>query len=186
MFCFYFTKTFCGLFTRWIHGSRKGSIRFHQLLFYVKHHQKLKQAFFFTWAFLLYNCARLFDDTVLHLFTGRRHCPVSSGNRRSGTRPSAAARCSGASGRQRVENSAPAPSGRDSVSWPTAPRLTQSTLQMSSRWKGESWGGGGYLSLGGPQHVLLLLKDGVHALKELGALLGDPAKTRGNRLTIHL
>lgn len=113
-------------------------------------------------------------------------CSQGGGNRRSGTQPSATARYSGASDRQRVENSASAPSARVSVSWPAGPRLTQSTLQMSSRWKGESWGGGGYLSLGGPQHVLLLLKDGVHTLKELGALPGDPAKTRGNRLTIHL
>lgn len=34
-----------------------------------------------------------------------------------------------------------------------------------------------YLSLGSSQHVLLLLKDGVDTLKELGALLGNPAKT---------
>lgn len=35
---------------------------------------------------------------------------------------------------------------------------------------------GGYLSLGGPQHVLLFLQNGIHALKELHALLGNPAK----------
>lgn len=38
--------------------------------------------------------------------------------------------------------------------------------------------GGGYLGLGSPQHVVLLLKDGIHALKELHALLGNPAKKR--------
>lgn len=38
--------------------------------------------------------------------------------------------------------------------------------------------GGGYLSLGSPQHVLLFLKDGIHTLKELHALLGNPAKKR--------
>lgn len=43
------------------------------------------------------------------------------------------------------------------------------------RWK--VWGVG-YLSLGGPQHVLLFLQDGIHALKELHALLGNPAEMR--------
>lgn len=38
--------------------------------------------------------------------------------------------------------------------------------------------GGGYLSLGSPQHVLLFLKDGIHTLKELHALLRNPAKKR--------
>lgn len=37
-------------------------------------------------------------------------------------------------------------------------------------------GRGSYLGLGRPQHVLLLLKDGIHAIKKLHALLGDPAK----------
>lgn len=37
---------------------------------------------------------------------------------------------------------------------------------------------GGYLGLGSPQHVLLLLKDGIHTLKELHALLGNPVETR--------
>lgn len=37
-------------------------------------------------------------------------------------------------------------------------------------------GGGGYLSLGSPQQVLLLLKDGVHTFEKLHALLGNPAK----------
>lgn len=44
------------------------------------------------------------------------------------------------------------------------------------------WGDGGegegYLSLGGPLHVLLLLEDGIHTLKELHALFGNPAKKR--------
>lgn len=53
-------------------------------------------------------------------------------------------------------------------------------LERRDRWKR---GGtvGGYLILGSLQHVLLLLEDGVHALKELHALLGDPAKAREQR-----
>lgn len=63
------------------------------------------------------------------------------------------------------------------------PSLRASDDEQMERWKV----GRRYLSLGSPQHVLLLLKDGVDALKELGALLGDPAKTSRNRLTtIHL
>lgn len=67
--------------------------------------------------------------------------------------------------------------------WPGEPSLRASDDEQMERWKA----GRRYLSLGSPQHVLLLLKDGVDALKELGALFGDPAKTSRNRLTtIHL
>lgn len=67
--------------------------------------------------------------------------------------------------------------------WPGEPSLRASDDEQMERWKA----GRHYLSLGSPQHVLLLLKDGVDALKELGALLGDPAKTSRSRLTtIHL
>lgn len=67
--------------------------------------------------------------------------------------------------------------------WPGEPGLGASDDEQMERWKA----GQSYLSLGSPQHVLLLLKDGIDALKEFGALFGNPAKMSRNRLrTIHL
>lgn len=52
-----------------------------------------------------------------------------------------------------------------------------SASQSDKKQMGRLKAGRRYLSLGGSQQVLLLLKDGVDTLKELGALLGNPAKT---------